>query len=124
MRLSAMLLLVILCIGVLLVVASCAGEEEGTQEEGTQEETTAEETASEQEILLCQEEQATAGMSEGQREAYMRGVGQEAYSRSFSGYTTVPPEGLEGTVYQQDVLAERGYDCGWAEYKERTDARN
>ena len=115
-----MLLLVMLCISVLLLVSSCAREEEATQEEATQEETTTEETTSEQQILQCQEEQATADMSEGQREAYMRGVGQEAYSRSFSGYTAVPPEGLEGTVYQQDVLAERGYDCGWAGYKERT----
>ena len=120
-----MLLLVVLCISVLLLVSSCAREEEATQEEATQEETTTEESASEQQILQCQEEQATPNMSEEQREAYMREVGQEAYSRSFSGYTTVPPEGLEGTVYVQDVLAERGYDCGWAESTRREpDASN
>jgi hypothetical protein len=122
MRFSAMLLLVVICGSVLLLAASCgATEDDVTQEEATQEDITTEETtAPEEQILLCQEEQATAGMNEEQREAYMVDVGQEAWSRSFSEYTTVPPEGLQGTVSQQDVLAERGYDCGWAEYKAKT----
>jgi hypothetical protein len=119
-----MLLLVVLCISVLLLVSSCAREEEATQEEATQEETTTEETAPEQQILQCQEEQATSDMSEEQREAYMRGVGQEAYSRSFSGYATVPPKDWKGPFTCRTSLLNAATTAAGQSTRREPDASN
>ena len=52
-------------------------------------------------VLECQVGEATEGMSEQEADTYLAEVFDEAHS------------GVD--VAAQDILAERGYDCGWKE---------
>ncbi len=52
-------------------------------------------------VLECQVSRATAGMSEQEADTYLAEVFDEAHSRE--------------DVAAQDILADRGYDCGWEE---------
>ncbi len=52
-------------------------------------------------VLECQIGEATAGMSKQEADTYLAEVFGEAHARE--------------DVAAQDILAERGYDCGWEE---------
>lgn len=55
-------------------------------------------------VLECQVGEATEGMSEQEADNYLAEVFGEAHARE--------------NVAAQDILAERGYDCGWKELQE------
>jgi hypothetical protein len=57
-------------------------------------------------VLECQVGEATEGVSEQEADTYLAEIFDEAYARE--------------DVAAQDILAERGYDCGWKELQEES----
>ena len=76
-------------------------QSENNEQEKTREAAQREYVALVTQVLECQVGEATEGMSEQEADAYLAEVFDEAHT------------GEE--VAAQDILAERGYDCGWKE---------
>jgi hypothetical protein len=76
-------------------------QSENNEQEKTREAAQREYVALVTQVLECQVGEATAGMSEQEADAHLAEVFDEAHT------------GEE--VAAQDILAERGYDCGWKE---------
>ena len=57
-------------------------------------------------VLECQVGEATEGMSEQEADTYLAEAFDEAHARE--------------DAAAQDILAERGYDCGWKELQEES----
>ena len=74
-------------------------QSENNEQEKTREAAQSEYVALVTQVLECQVGEATEGMSEQEADTYLAGVFDEAHNRE--------------DVAAQDILAERGYDCGW-----------
>ncbi len=81
-------------------------QSENNEQEKTREAAQREYVALVTQVLECQVGEATAGMSEQEADTYLAEVFAEAHT------------GEE--VAAQDILAERGYDCGWKELQEES----